>query len=67
MDASKLSAKSAAQSMVAAKKTEAVDNQQRQDQRKVANQAQAAQQQAQSRPVFNTQGQRIGGRLNVTA
>lgn len=65
MDASKLSAKSASQSMVAALKRPENTEAQQAQKRQAAQQTQ--QKQTENRAVLNAQNQRIGQRLNVTA
>jgi uncharacterized membrane protein len=69
MDASKLAAKSATQSLVSARKVEAATQLRADSKPKEAAKPQATQEASKPKPqpTTNSQGQRIGTRLNVTA
>ena len=66
MDASKLAAKSSVQALVSTKKPEPVQPKP-ETQAKPQPAPKPPQQEAKPRPTTNSQGQRIGTRLNVTA
>ena len=67
MDASKLAARSAAQPQVSARKVETVTQLRADSKPKDTPKPQATQEATQPQPTTNSQGQRIGTRLNVTA